>query len=128
MTTLEIVLASALALTSGLLFRLYRKHLILRHVFIHSSDWCARKVEEVARSATDQITRIAIEDAAERGRKLSESEARDWVNCDILDATKEWQSQADAMQARLKRNGIRPLDERDLDDLIWSPWIAGIKP
>lgn len=128
MSTLEIGLATALALTCGLLFRLYRKHIILRHVFIHSSDWCARKVEEVARSATDQITRIAMEDAAERGRQLSETEARGWVNCDILDATKEWQAQADAMQARLKRNGIRPLDEHDLDDLIWSPWIAGIKP
>lgn len=127
MTTLEIVLASALALTCGLLFRLYRKHLILRHVFIHSSDWCARKVEEVAQSATDQITRIAMEDAAERGWQLSESEAREGVNCNILNATNEWQAQADAMQACLKRNGLRPLDKRDLDDLIWSPWIAGIK-
>lgn len=128
MTTLEIFLATALALTCGLLFRLYRKHLILRHVFIHSSDWCARKVEEVAWSATDQITRIAVEDAAERGWQLSDNEARERVNCNILNATNEWQAQADAMQARLKRNGVRPLDRRDLDDLIWSPWIAGIKP
>jgi len=85
-------------------------------------------VEEVARSATDQIIRTAIDDAAERGQLLSESEARSLVNRDILAAPKEWQAQADAMQARLKRNGIRPLDAHDLDDLIWSPWIAGIKP
>jgi len=128
MSALEIGLATALVLSWGLLFRLCRKHLILRHVFIHSSDWCARKIEEVARSATGQIIRFAMEDAAERGQQLSESEARGWVNCDILDAIKEWQAQVDTMQARLKRNGIRPLDEHDLDDLIWSPWIAGIKP
>jgi len=128
MSSLEIGLAIALVLTCVLLFRLYRKYLILRHVFIHSSDWWARKVEEVARSATDQIIRYAIEDAAERGGQLSANEARDCVNCDILDATKEWQEQADAMQARLKRNGIRPLGAADLDVLIWSPWIAGIKP
>ena len=127
MTTIETTLAIALALTSWLLLRLYRKHLILRHVFIHSSDWCARKVEEVARSATEQITSIAIEEGDKEGRRTSESEARDWVNCNILDARKEWQVQSDAMQARLKRNGIRPLDERDLDDLIWSPWVSGIK-
>lgn len=128
MSGLEVGLAITLVSTCGLLLRLYRKHLILRHVFIHSSDWCVRKVEEVARSATDQITQIAMEAAAERGLQLSEGEARGCVNCDILDATKEWQAQVDAMQGRLKRNGIRPLDQHDLDDLIWSPWIAGIKP
>lgn len=79
MSVLEIGLAIALVLTCGLLFRLYCKHLILRHMFIHSSDWNARKVEEVAKSATDQIIRIAIDHAAERGQQLSEREARGWV-------------------------------------------------
>lgn len=128
MSALETILAIALALTSWLLFRLYRKHLILRHVFIHSSDWSARKIEALARSATDQLTSLAIDDAAGKGSHLTESEARGFVNFEVLDATKEWQAQADAMQARLRRNGIRPLDEHDLDSLMWRPWIAGIKP
>ena len=127
MTTLEIVLAIALTLTCILLARLYRKHLILRHVFSHSSDWCACKIDEMVESACSSIGYIVTEDAARIGQEVTDKQARDNVPFVILNAATEWTTQKEAFQTRLIRNGIRPLDGHDLDDLIWSPWIAGIR-
>ncbi|MEZ5688783.1 MAG: hypothetical protein R3E21_08400 [Caenibius sp.] len=127
MSTLEITLSVALALVCWMLLRLYQKHLILRHLFIHSSDWCARKIDEVANSATKQLVERVMQDDVNDGYQFTISEARDTVPLVIIDAKKEWQKQAAALQARLWRNGIKPLDGRDLDDLIWHPWIAGLK-
>ena len=41
MSSLDVSLCVVLAVVMALLFRMYRKQLILRHVFVRSSDWCA---------------------------------------------------------------------------------------
>lgn len=128
MSTLEISLGIALTLASFLLFRLYRKQLILRHAFIRSSDWCARKIDEMTESASWCITDMVKQNAASSGHSITDEEARDHVPYVILDAKKEWVEQKEAFQSRLARNGISPLDLGDLDNLILNPGLAGLKP
>lgn len=49
--TLDFALIAALVAAKLLLVRMHRKQMILRHLFIHSSDWCARKIHQMADSA-----------------------------------------------------------------------------
>jgi hypothetical protein len=128
MSALELALSIALAISVWLLIRLYRKHLIVRHLFIRSSDWCSRKIDEVASVAADEISDLLGQMAAKSNGAFTAAEAREDIPLLILRANEDWRDQADQLQARLRRNSIRALDSRDLDDLIWSPWIAGIKP
>lgn len=121
-------LSLTLILAIFLILRLYRKHLILRHAFIMSSDWCARKIDEMTESACWCITDLVKESAARSGYDISDEEARGSVPLVILDAKREWTEQKEAFQSRLVRNGIKPLDIGDLDNLILNPGLAGLKP
>lgn len=47
MTNLEIGLSFAEVITFAALVRLYRKQMIVRHLCIRFSDWCARKIDEM---------------------------------------------------------------------------------
>lgn len=127
MSDLDIFLSVALALVIALLFRMYRKQLILRHLFIQSSDWCARKIDEMVESASYAVMESEMARAAESGRMVPEDRARDAIPYVILNAKKEWLEQKDTYQARLRRNGISPLDIDDLDNLIIQPGLAGFK-
>ena len=118
MTSLEIILIAALTLCVCLLIwinhkiaRLRQKHLILRHIFISSSDWSANKIEEVANDAVVQICDLVCQFDPSR----TFEEARGEVRNNILDASKEWAAQIDALQSRLERNGLRRLGGTDLD-------------
>lgn len=116
-----------LVVTAWLLARLYRRHLVMRHLFIASSDWCAREIERVVECATLSIANLAIERVEAVGSQLTEQEARDYVPVDILAATSRWQGQADQFQAQLRRNGMRPLDTFDLDLPFLMPRWLGIR-
>ena len=127
MPTLEIALASALAVAIMVIARLYRKQLILRHIFIKSSDWCGRKIEEVVESATSTISDMAKAQSRREGFEISDNEASNSVPCIVSDANKEWVEQKNALQSRLKRNSIDPLGVGDLDNPIWNPDYTGLK-
>lgn len=126
MTNLEVALIVAEVITLGALVRIYRKHMIVRHLFIQSSDWCARKIIEVAETACWRIMDDVKQSAKANGTELTDDEARDTVPYVILDAKKAWEAQADHFQATLKRNGISQLGAFDLDVLFW-PGILGFK-
>ncbi len=127
MTTLEIVLALTLSTMIMLFVRLYRKQLILRHIFIKSSDWCGRKIEEVIGSATLTISEMAKDQARFKGLEISDNEAKGFVPFIVSDAKKDWVEQKDALQSQLKRNGIDPLDMGDLDNPVLNPSFTGFK-
>ena len=127
MTNLEIALSFAEVTTLAALVRMYRKQMIVRHLFIRFSDWCARKIDEMTESASWEIIDHAKASAEERGRHISDDEARSSIPYVILDAKEEWQDQADYFQAMLRHNGIAPLGEFDLDTLVLNPGLAGLK-
>lgn len=127
MTNLEIGLAVTEVATLAALVRIYRKHMIVRHLFIRFSDWTARKIDEMTDGATWAITDLQKGWCQERGYPISDDEARDSIPYVILHAKAEWQDQADYFQAMLKRNGMSPLDTFDLDTLVLNPEIAGLK-
>ena len=122
MTKLEVALAVALATAIWVGIRLYRKHLIVRHLLIESEDWCARKIDEVVESASCEIIDLNSAWGAERGQSLTEEELQDGLPDAVLSAKRDWQKQFDGLQRRLARNGIRPLQNSD-HDLILSPWF-----
>ena len=125
MTKLEVTLAVALVAAIWLAIRLYRKHLVVRHLFIESSDWSARKIDEVVESASCEIIDLHSAWGAERGQSLTEEELQSVLPDAVVHAKRDWQKQVDALQLRLARNGIRPLRDGDYD-LIFSPWFAGL--
>lgn len=127
MTNLEIGLSFAEVITLAALVRLYRKQMIVRHLFIRFSDWCARKIDEMTESASWEIIDHAKASAEQRGRPISDDEARNSIPFVILDAKEEWQDQADYFQSMLRHNGMAPLGEFDLDTLVLNPGLAGLK-
>lgn len=128
MSTFEIALGVALAVAIWLLVRLYRKHLILRHVFIRSSNWCAMKIDEITASASQSIVGLAMELTAANDDPLNEDDARNLINFSILESPTEWRKQMHDFQDQLVRNGIRPLDEIDLDGPLLNPSWSGLNP
>jgi len=127
MTNLEVGLGLALASSVALLFRTHRKLLILRHLFVLSSDWCANKIGDLADTATDSIIQQAQWARELQGRQMPEDEARTLVPDVILEAKQNWTIQKEAFQADLARNGIVPLGQSDIDDFIWNRRRAGYK-
>ena len=79
MTVTNALLIVALIGMIALLWRTYRRYLIVRHLFIRSSDWCALKIEEMTEAATDEIMEMAKHGAGERGFEISDDDARDHV-------------------------------------------------
>jgi hypothetical protein len=124
MSTLEIILSAILALALWQLISIHRKQLIIRHLFVHSSDWCARKIDEIVESAEYEIVGWVKRDD---GHSITDEDARDYIPFTILNAKGEWEQQKDAFQARLRLNGIRPLDDFDLDTLTLNPDLVGFK-
>jgi len=127
MTNLEIALFSTEVITLAALVRIYRKHMIVRHLFIRFSDWSARKIDEMTEAASLEVIDQVKASAEERGRHISDDEARQWIPYVILDAKGEWADQADYFQAMLKHNGMAPLGEFDLDTLVLNPGLAGLR-
>lgn len=127
MTNFEIALSVAEVGTLWALVRLYRKQLIIRHLFIRSSDWYANKIDEMTESASWTIIEQAQEAAKRNGLTLTDDDARGYIPIAILDARKEWEEQTDELQTTLKLNGLSPLGVFDLDSLIWNPGLAGFK-
>ena len=127
MTNLEIALSIAEFATLAALVRIYRKQMIVRHLFIQFSDWTARKIDEMTEGASWEITELQKAVSEERGYPIADDKARDSIPYVILHAKAEWQDQADYFQAMLRRNGMPPLTEFDLDTLVLNPKIAGFK-
>ena len=127
MTNLEIALSVAEIITLAALVRIYRKHMIVRHLFIDYSDGCARQIDEMTGSASCEIIELAKASAEDRGRAITDDEAQDWIPDVILDAKEEWQDRVDYLQANLKHNGMAPLGVFDLDTLVLNPGLAGFK-
>lgn len=119
MTTLEGVLSVALACTLALLVRSYRRQRIIRHLFIQSNDWSARRFEEMAEMAVITVASLLrTEDGfADDTEKMAHA-YRTLPFC-IIDAERDWSKQTNNFQATLRHNGIRPLDLSDKDDLIF---------
>lgn len=110
------------------LIRLYRKHLILRHLFIEYSDWCADKIDAMTGSAVFKIVELQQELVESAGYEpITTEEARGAVPFAILEAKPEWQKKIGQLQARLARNGMKPLDLVDLDGPMLNPVFTGIK-
>ena len=128
MSTLEIALSIALVVAILLLVRLYRKHLILRHVFIHSSNWCARKIDAMTADASQSIVSLAMELTETNDNPFTADDARSLIDDSILEATAEWREQMHNFQDQLVRNGMRPLDEIDLDVPLLNPGWIGLRP
>lgn len=127
MTNLEVVLGLALAGTVALLVRTHRKQLILRHLFMRSSDWCAFKIDDMEESATAAIIEYMQLLREQNGKPITREEALGSVPYVILDAKQNWIIQKEAFQADLVRNGIAPLVQSDLDDFYLTPGRAGYK-
>lgn len=87
----------------------------LRQEFVRSSDWCGRKIKEMAQSAELAIVDLVKQDAARRGIPLPDKNARGEVPYTILNAQQEWFEQKEAFQAALCKGGMRRLDYGDLD-------------
>lgn len=127
MTNLEITLIAAEVVTLAALVRLYRKHMIVRHLFIRFSDWTALKIDEMAESASWEIMDRQKTACQEQGYPITDEEARGCVPDVIIHAKGEWRDQADYFQAMLKRNGLSPLGGFDLDAPVFNPGLSGIK-
>jgi len=84
MTKLEIILSAAEIGTLLALVRCYRKQLIIRHVFIRYSDWCADKIKEVAEVSSDEIIEKSKFAAKVNGYEMSDDEARRGIPYPIL--------------------------------------------
>lgn len=113
MTALSILLMLALVASIALLIRTRHHYLIMRHEFIRSSDWCARKIEEMAEAATDEIREMAKWHAQEQGEEISDEDALDRVPDVIRESLEKWRKQKDAFQMRLQQQGIPPLENDD---------------
>ena len=109
MTKLEVALAVALASAIWIAIRLYRKHLVVRHLFIQSSDWCARKIDEVVESASCEIIDLHSARGAEHGQSLTEEELQSVLPDAVVNAKRDWQKQVDALQLRLRPVQLAPL-------------------
>lgn len=113
--------------TLAALVRIYRKHLIVRYLFIRFSDWTAHKIDSMAESASWEIMTLQKHVCEERGCSITDDEARKAIPYVILEAKKEWRAQADYFQAMLRHNGMSPLGVSDLDRLVLDPGLAGLK-
>lgn len=109
MNVIEIALSGALALMIYLLVRSHRKTLILRHIFMQSSDWCADKINELVDDASNAIVELETALAKEKGRIITNDRAGDAIPFIILHAKREWKAQKDEFQETLVLNGIRSL-------------------
>jgi hypothetical protein len=127
MTNLEMALSVAEAGTLLALVRCYRKQLIIRHLFIRFSDWCALKIDEMTESASWEIMDRQKTSCQESGYPITDDEARGSVPDVIIHAKAEWQDQTDYFQAMLKHNGVSPLGGFDLDAPVFNPGLSGIK-
>ena len=128
MSVLNFTLGVLLIISTVQAVRLYRRQMILRHVFIRSSDWCALKIDEMIDSAAWSIMDLVQDRSTQHDQTITDEQARGAIPYTILNAKKEWLSQKEAFQAQLARNGIKPLDLDDLDGPIWNPRISGIRP
>ena len=126
MSMLEVLLVVMLLAAFFTIFRLYQRQLILRHKFIESSDWCARKIVKMAADATDCIVDMAVDQSKLYGEMITREEAEGDVPNTILLAVSEWVKQKEAFQSCLSRNGIEPLGIDDWD-LILVPKFSGYK-
>jgi len=113
MTVTNAILLAALIALIVLQWRSYRRYLLVRLEFIQSSDWCARKIEQMADLAIYEIGQLAKQNADTRGYKLSDAEAREYVPDVILEAVEKWCQQRDGFQKRLRAEGIPPLNNDD---------------
>ena len=127
MTNLEIALSVAEVVTLASLLRIYRKHMIVRHLFIRFSDWTAQKIDEMSESASWEIMDRQKTVYQEQGHPITDDEARDWVPDTITHAKREWGDHVDHFQATLKHNGMSPLDDFDLSTPILNPKLYGFK-
>ena len=112
------ILLGIIAVCVWQLIRIYRQVRIIRHLFIESSDWAARTIEEIVESSSFEICEAAVQAAKVRGTDITWDDARDYIPDVVSTAKLNWTNQKDRFQAMLAANHIRPLDERDLDDLI----------
>ena len=126
MSVLEITLSILLFASCFATFRMYQTQTILRHQFIHSSDWCGRKIAEMTECASGCIADMAEEQAKSSGRSITKQEAEAHIPFIISQASSEWWDQKEAFQNRLSRNGIHPLGANDLD-LELAPRLSGYR-
>ena len=97
---------------------LHRATRIIRHLFIDSSDWSSRMIAEVVESASFHIREMAADSAKFRGNDISQRDMDEHIPDVVSTANVNWANQKNRFQAVLSANRIRPLDERDLDELI----------
>ena len=87
---------------------------VLRYELIKFSDWSASTLEEISGSATEAI----VSEVMTFRTNLSRADAERFVPEDVANAVKHWEEACDRMQARLARNGIKPLTTEDKQFLL----------
>jgi len=117
-----------MALGAWQLIRVRRQMRIIRHLFIESSDWAARTIDEIVESASFAICEAAVQAAKARGTDMELDDARGYVPEVVSTAKVNWIKQKERFQAMLSANHIRPLDQADLDDLILADptWLKRV--
>jgi hypothetical protein len=117
-----------IALGAWQLLRLHRQMRIIRHLFIESSDWAARTIDEIVESASFEICEAAVQAAKARGSDMTLEDARGYIPDLVSTAKANWINQKERFQAMLSANHIRPLEQADLDDLILAdpPWLKRV--
>jgi hypothetical protein len=98
------------------LFRAYVKIRVLRHELISLSDWSSQTIEEIKESATDAI----VSEVLTFRPHLSRDKAEMFVPQYISTSQKLWEQAIDRTQARLVRNGMKPLNSEDKQFLLSS--------
>lgn len=116
------------ALGAWQLVRLRRQMRIVRHLFIESSDWAARTIDEIVESASFAICEAAVQAAKARGTDMTLEDARGYIPDVVSTAKVNWINQKERFQAMLSANHIRPLAQGDLDDLIMADptWLKRV--
>lgn len=107
-------LVLVLAVALHFLIRVYIVIKILRYELISLSEWSAQKLNEISESASHAIV---TEVRAFRPR-LGDHEAKMFIPLAVSDAVKDWEAVCDKTQARLIRNGVKPLNIRDKQFLL----------
>jgi hypothetical protein len=95
-------------------YRLLVRELVLRHIFIQSSDWCAYKIDKLVERADYTI----IEEVRHRYPEYTDERARMHVPTEITNAKADWEKQCDEFQKKLAANGMAPLSKDD--------WVFGL--
>ena len=127
MSTLEVTLGILLCVQMYVAFRLRQKQIILRHLFMQSSEWYASKIAEMTESASYWISFLAEENAKSRGSLITDEEADGYIPYKISLAVGECEKQKQAFQTCLSRNGIQPLGAEDMD-LMLDTRLSGFRP